>query len=176
MPRRRERKLWPSGRKQGQRTLSSRRDSSSFVTPLGVPPAADICCSAPALSGAKTITPSRFQAPPRAKGASQSVSAGPPAASIFLSFPSAKNPTKRLSGDQNGNEAPSVPVSACAESPSRERTQRISLPSAVGATKVRRWPSGEMLREPALVSMKLKLDFSGARIEERTARTSTGDS
>src|SRR2546429_374659 len=38
-----------------------------------------------------------------------------PAASIFLRYPSAKNPRKRLAGDQNGNEAPSVAQNARAE-------------------------------------------------------------
>ena len=33
----------------------------------------------------------------------------PPPTSTFLSLPSAPNPMKRLSGDQNGENTPSVP-------------------------------------------------------------------
>src|SRR5262249_2507953 len=115
------------------------------------------------------ITPSRFQVPPRPIGASHNVIGGPPAASIFLSFPSAKNPRKRLSGDQNGWKAPSVPASCCAESASRGRTQRRFLPSEADATKARRRPSGETVTGPALRPTKLKIDFSAGRMNERTA-------
>ena len=45
---------------------------------------------------------SRFHVPPRPSGASQRVCGRPPRISIFLSFPFAKNPRNRLSGDQNG--------------------------------------------------------------------------
>ena len=54
------------------------------------------------MSGAKRIVPSRLQVPPLPFSASQSVKAGPPEISIFLSLPSAKKPTAWLSGDQNG--------------------------------------------------------------------------
>src|SRR3972149_3115566 len=81
-------------------------------------------------------------------GASHSVMGGPPETSIFLSFPSAKNPRKRLSGDQKGDVAPSVPASDSASSGSSERAHRSDLPSVFVATKARRWPSGETAREP----------------------------
>ena len=61
----------------------------------------------------KTIIPSRFQVPPRLSGASQIVTGSPPEMSIRFSFCSAKNPICRLSGDQKGDKAPSVPASAC---------------------------------------------------------------
>ena len=47
---------------------------------------------------AKTMTPSRLQAPPRKSGVAHSVTAGPPDTSILLSLPSAKNPRDCPSG------------------------------------------------------------------------------
>ncbi len=57
------------------------------------------------------MTPSELQDPSAPVGASQMVCGGPPAMSTFFSFPAAMNATKRLSGDQNGRNAPSVPGS-----------------------------------------------------------------
>jgi len=57
------------------------------------------------------ITPSRLQVPPSGNGASASVWGGPPPTLIFFSFPPAKKPTDRLSGDQKGCAEPSVPAS-----------------------------------------------------------------
>ena len=54
------------------------------------------------------MTPSLFHVPPRPDGASHSVCEGPPAASIFFSFPSAKKARNFPSADQNGKLAPSV--------------------------------------------------------------------
>ena len=48
------------------------------------------------------MTPSSFQDPPLPSGASQMVRAGPPAALIFFSLPSATKPIHWLSGDQKG--------------------------------------------------------------------------
>ncbi len=42
--------------------------------------------------------------------------------SIRFSLPSAKNPTDKLSGDQKGYLAPSVPASGCAETESSGRS------------------------------------------------------
>jgi hypothetical protein len=67
------------------------------------------------------ITPFWFQLPPRGTGASASVTGCPPAMSIFFSFPPAKNPISRLSGDQNGQPAPSVPAKGWAAGESRAR-------------------------------------------------------
>ncbi len=80
---------------------------------------------------------------PETAGVSHSVTAGPPATSIFLSLPSAKNPRDRLSGDQKGEEAPSVPGSSCAVSVSSARTHRRLPPVAAFARKAIRDPSGD---------------------------------
>jgi len=53
------------------------------------------------MSGAKTITLSRFHVPPRPFGASHSSAGGRPGVN-FLSLPVAKNPMKAASGDQKG--------------------------------------------------------------------------
>ena len=58
------------------------------------------------------MTPSRFHAPPRGTGASQIVRGGSPKVSMRLSFPSAKKPMDRPSGDQKGSDGLSVPGSA----------------------------------------------------------------
>jgi hypothetical protein len=56
----------------------------------------------PLLSLGKTITSSLFQDPAVANdSASVSETGGPPVISIFFNRPCAKNPMKRLSGDQN---------------------------------------------------------------------------
>ena len=104
------------------------------VAAVGTPPAADTLWRADVDVGAKTITPSRFHVPARGSGASHNVMGGPPETSIFLSFPPAKNPMNRLSGDQKGWNAPSVPASDCAARVSSERTQSCDLPSAPAAT------------------------------------------
>src|SRR5512133_1925288 len=81
--------------------------------------------------------------PPRALETLARATAGPPAASIFLSFPVAKNPMYLLSGDQKGNAAPSVPASGWASVPSSERTKTISAPAGPALTNATRRPSGE---------------------------------
>src|SRR5207245_1989764 len=123
------------------------------------------------MSGAKMIVPSWFQLPPRAMEVSQMVSGGPPCASIFLSLESAKNPMERLSGDQKGKEAPSVPSRGRADRESSGRTHRSSLPSGVRATKASRRPSGDTATGPEEMPPNRKADFSGGRIEERMARS-----
>ena len=95
-----------------------------------MPPAADTFWRAELPAGAKTITPSRLHAPPAKLDVSHSTMGGPPAIAIFLSFPPAQNPRKRLSGDQKGDKAPSVPVSGSAARASIERIQSSDLPSA----------------------------------------------
>src|SRR5688572_2584912 len=96
----------------------------------------------PIVPGAKTITLSRFQLPPRPAGASHSTVGGPPPISTFLSFPAAKNPTNRLSGDQNGKVPPSVPGISRAPTAPTGRSQSwylVGLP----ATKTMLRPSGD---------------------------------
>ena len=54
--------------------------------------------------------------------ASASVCGAEPPRSTRFSLPSAKKPTERLSGDQNGNVTPSVPATGCAEAEASDRT------------------------------------------------------
>ena len=62
------------------------------------------------------------------------VVAGPPDGSIRWSEPAAKNATDRLSGDQKGAAAPSVPGSSAAVSESSGRTHRLLRPCSFPAT------------------------------------------
>src|SRR5690349_16291212 len=109
------------------------------------------------------MTSSRFQEPPLEAGASAKTVTVPPAASTFLSFASAKNPTERLLGDQNGNMAPSVPEIGCAAVESRDRAHNMNLPSDVVAAKARRLPSGDRTAGPASSPRHRKLALAGAR-------------
>src|SRR5712692_6124970 len=117
------------------------------------------------------MIPSRFQLPPRPLWASLIVSGGPPEASIFFNLPLAKNPRNRLSGDQNGHAAPSVPASGCAEIAASGRTKSMRLPSASDPAKATRLPSGESAIAP---EPKANCTFSGGRIEERKTRGGSG--
>src|SRR5262245_33223669 len=105
------------------------------VAAVGAPPAADTFWSPLARGvvmlapGEKTITSLALQVPPRLSGTSQMVTGGPPDTSIFLSFPPAKNARKRPAGDQNGEDAPSVPGSSRAVSASSGRTHSMVRPS-----------------------------------------------
>ena len=120
------------------------REASAFRTTLGAPPP-----SATRLMKGCEAAPKRIECwlPQEPDGkstrASQRVIGGPPDESIFLSFPSEKNAMKRLSGDQKGAAAPSVPGSVTADGSASDRTHRKSRPSALRATKARRRPSGE---------------------------------
>jgi hypothetical protein len=55
--------------------------------------------------------PSSPQLPPRTDPLSHKVTATPPSTNIALSFPCAKNPIDRPSGEKKGLAAPSVPAS-----------------------------------------------------------------
>src|SRR5215471_21260810 len=121
-----------------------------------------------ALPEVNKITPSRFQVPPRGNGVSQSAKTGPPNASIFFSLPPAKNPMRRLSGDQKGRPAPSVPASGFACNESIGRTHKRDLPSGVEATYARRRPSGDIANPPAEPA-SMKLDPSIVLMEARMA-------
>src|SRR6202023_755269 len=98
-----------------------------------MPPADETRMSEPRPDGENTMMPSRFQVPPRPFRAMHTVWAGPPEASILLSVPAAKKPRYRLSGDQNGNEASSVPASGSARMLLRWRTHRRFFPFGVDA-------------------------------------------
>ena len=84
--------------------------------------------------------------------------------SIFFTFPPAKNATLRLSGDQNGCTARSVPGTRCTGSASSERTHR--LPSEPENTTRR--PSGEIAGLPVMVMP------SGGAIVKRIVGVSVG--
>src|ERR1700730_8441314 len=112
------------------------------VTSVNIPPAAETRRSGPLGLPPNTITLSLLQAPvPTALDAVHRVCGGPPATSIFLSSLPTENPRNRLSGDQKGDDEPSVPVSCRHWSVSRSRIHR-PLFSPV-ALKTSLWPSGE---------------------------------
>lgn len=85
------------------------------------------------------MTPLRLQVPPpRLSNAFASACATPPVASIFFSFASAKKPIQRLSGDQKGFHAPSLPAAARAEPSSSARTHSCLRPAASIVVKANR--------------------------------------
>src|SRR5215813_15269679 len=100
--------------------------------------------------GANRITPSALQAPPRPVGALASVCGAPPTMSARLSIPPAKKPIDRLSGDQKGNDAPSVSAIGSAVVDPNGRNQSCDCPSTV-ATKTSLRPSGEIAKETGSV-------------------------
>src|SRR5712672_3012302 len=91
------------------------------------------------------MIPSRFQVPPRLKGASQSACGGePPATSMIFSLESAKKPKRPLSGDQKGILAKSAGASCWVAPVVRERTHKAVAPSAPTPTNASRAPSVDM--------------------------------
>ena len=86
--------------------------------------------------------------PADASLASQIVRTAPPEASIRFNFPSAKNPTDRPSGDQNGKKAFSAPTTGCAEDSVEAADPEGGLPAGLAAVKTRRVPSGESASSP----------------------------
>jgi hypothetical protein len=90
----------------------------------GVPPSADTRDRPDPYAdrGVNTIVPSSLHVPARMSGESQSVTGAPPVTATFLSFPSAKNPSQRESGEKNRLLAPSVPDSGAASRASSGRT------------------------------------------------------
>ena len=114
--------------------------------------------------------PSRPQVPPpRPNGASQITRTAPLSRSTMANLPAAKKPIRRLSGDQNGSNAPSVPLICCALDADSARTQSLSFPSGPKATKASRVPSGETEK---LLCSKYQLD--GGRIDERVGGLNVG--
>ena len=71
---------------------------------------------------------SRFHDPPRETVADAIDCGAPPAMLMVLSAPRAKKASERLSGDQKGSRAPSVPGNSCGEVESSERTQSCGKP------------------------------------------------
>ena len=102
-----------------------------------VPPAAETRWIGSLAWPSKRMTPSELHVPSEPVGASQIFCGGPPVTSTFFNLPSATNPRKRLSGDQKGRVAPSVPARGCAASAFSGRTQIRVLPAASVALKAR---------------------------------------
>jgi hypothetical protein len=77
------------------------------VTATGGPPLAESFITGP-IAPVKSMSPLGAHAPDTPSTSTREMG-GPPEASILLSLRSAKKPTWRLSGDQKGIRAPSVP-------------------------------------------------------------------
>src|SRR3954468_21345447 len=82
-------------------------------------------------------------------GVAQRTAGGSPSRLTFCNVPFAKKPTYRLSGDQNGPSAPSVPVNSRALSESSARIQRRVSSPGRDARKARRRPFGDTARNDA---------------------------
>src|SRR5262245_53277417 len=88
------------------------------------------------------IVPLPFHAPVRGTDVFANSCGAPPAMSIRLSLPVAVKPIERLSADQNGSLAPSVPAIGCASVLFNARNQSRCGPLP-DATKTMYRPSGE---------------------------------
>ncbi len=117
---------------------------------------------------------------PLGPGISHRTVGEPPDSATFfnLAFPSPneKNAMEWLSGDQNGNAAPSLPSIARAVVPSSARTHSRMLPSRSVPVNASCRPSGEMARRRAgrLFLVSLMETPGGGRIAVRYAGASTG--
>src|SRR5262245_59035977 len=84
-------------------------------------------------------------------GASQIVRAAPPSTGIRFIFPAAKKPSERLSGDQKGFEAPSVPAtSRSSVEPRGRRKSCCAMDVVTSMTSIE--PSGEIADETPKIS------------------------
>src|SRR5438132_4104840 len=92
--------------------------------------------------GINRMTPSVLHVPPRL-AALVSVCGDPPARSTRFSLVPSKKPTDRLSDDQNGKLAPSVPVNGCAVALSSDRSHSRDAPSPEATNTIWR-PSGRV--------------------------------
>src|SRR5258706_1017296 len=90
------------------------------------------------------MTLSRFHDPPRAFETSHTTMGEPPLTWSRFNLPAAKNATDRLSADQNGYDAPSVPGRGLAASELNACTNSIGGAACVGATNAIWRPSGEI--------------------------------
>src|ERR1022692_4234375 len=89
----------------------------------------------------------RLQEAPRdTPGRSQTFCGGPPEISISSRLLPTVNPMRRLSGDQKGSAAPSVPAKGRASIASRSRTHSCVCPSCIVAVNAKWRPSGETAR------------------------------
>src|SRR5262249_54579094 len=91
------------------------------------------------------IDPSRFHVPPENPVASQISAGGPPEASTFFSFPPLTKPMERLSADEKGCAAFSVPARRGGVTAPIGRTKRNhdSPVLACRATNATARPSGD---------------------------------
>src|SRR5580704_3092315 len=112
------------------------------------------------------MTPSLFHAPPRPFTALHNASAGPPLPLIFFTLPCAKNPISRLSADQNGYVASSVPANGFAVIDDRERTYNRTFPFSSRAVNASRVPSGEITAGPDDGTTATNEAPAGGRIDD----------
>jgi hypothetical protein len=129
----------------GNTWLASPFVVSTTVVSVGSPPDAATFIKPP-VRRANRIVPVRLQeAPglPEELGILHTICTGPPAASMVFSLSSAKKASLRLSADQNGPRALSVPGSDRASSDSSERTQMRTGSPRRDALNATRRPSGD---------------------------------
>src|SRR3954452_11245281 len=142
----------PPGSICGQRCVTS--PAPSVVSAAGLSPDDVVRSSGERASAVNAIVPSPPQDPPRALGASASVTAAPPLIEIFLSLLSAKNPSQPPSAEKNTLPAPSVPDSGVDCNLSNRRRWIIGGPAAACATNAMSVPSGDRTAEaPAALPM-----------------------
>ena len=100
----------------------------------------------------------------------------PPETSILFSFPLTLKPMDRLSGDQNGCAAPSVPSNCCVAVDPICLTKRPVSLALVEATKATKRPSGEIDTKYAFgmigVLMKNRIS-SGGGVPRKYRRVGT---
>src|SRR5579862_7319711 len=118
---------WLPGMICGQLCAASPLAVSNLVSASGIPPESGICQRALA-SVANKMRPSFVQAPPLPLGARQSVVGVRAARSMRRNLPSEKNAMDLLSGDQNGEYAPSVPIRGRSAPLSKVRNHNPLLP------------------------------------------------
>ena len=126
-----------------KRTLVSWRSKSGPSTSLTLPPAAETLKSDPSRPGRRDRSPRAPAAAARIRCIAQHLRE-PPASATFFSLPSAKNAIDRLSGDQNGPDALSVPGSGRAASDVSSRIHKPREPLESTATNASALPSGEI--------------------------------
>src|SRR5262249_51996638 len=123
------------------------------------------------------MVPSAFHVPPeRISAVLLTTRTGPPEYSTRLSLPSAKKAISRLSADQNGLIAPSVPGNSRGSGEPSERTQsrRGETPVFV-ATNATCRPSGDTTGNGAVATVPtVKNVLSGGSIENCTGGASVG--
>src|SRR6266542_228733 len=120
-------------------------------------------------SGPNTNTPFAHHSPPVIRAASQSICELPPEISVFLSFPIEPNAIDRLSGDQKGSMALSVPGRSFVSCELRSLTYSMLFPSAEKAVNAIFCPSGEITAKSFFLSLNAR--FCGGVNESQIARS-----